>query len=366
MVKNVAILGAGNGGVTAAADLTSRGFSVRLYEQESFESNLKGIINNGGIKLIKKSTGDESFQVVDKVTTNIEDAINNADVVMITVPAFAIEAIAEKAAQYISEDQIILINGAASMGALRFVQAAKKIGVNKKFKIGELNSLTYGTRVNYEKAEVILSLEVKHLFFSAYVASETNDLIAKCKELYDYLVPAENLWHVLLANGNPEAHPPGVLLNAGRIEFSKGDFWLYKEGITPHTINVVLGVQEERLALGKAFGFSLDTAAVARQKRGYFSNSQNSLDRLFNESDVFKNIPGPSKLDNRYLTEDIPYGLVLWSDIGKAVGVETPVIDSIITLTCKLLEKDFWSTGITLETLGLDGLNKEELIRAVS
>lgn len=30
--KTVAIIGAGNGGITAAADLADRGFDVRLYQ----------------------------------------------------------------------------------------------------------------------------------------------------------------------------------------------------------------------------------------------------------------------------------------------------------------------------------------------
>lgn len=31
-INKIAIIGAGNGGITAAADLTQRGFNVSLYE----------------------------------------------------------------------------------------------------------------------------------------------------------------------------------------------------------------------------------------------------------------------------------------------------------------------------------------------
>ena len=40
MVKKIAILGAGNGGMTAAADLKEQGFEISLYELPQFEKNL--------------------------------------------------------------------------------------------------------------------------------------------------------------------------------------------------------------------------------------------------------------------------------------------------------------------------------------
>lgn len=367
-VKEVAILGAGNGGITAAADLTSRGFSVRLYEKPEFSKNLEGIKAKGGIKLKKvNSTGDdrESFQKIAMVTSDIQEAISGADVVMLTVPGFAIESLAEVAAPVIAPHQYILINGASSMGPVRFVNKAREMGVTTEFMIAELNSLTYATRANIPEAEVELSLEVGHLLLSAYPASNTDKMLEVCSQLYGCFAAASSLWEVLLANGNPEAHPAGTMLSAGRIDFSNGEFWMYKEGITKHTVKVVIAAQNERIALGKALGFHLDTAAVAREKRGYFSNSKDPLDKLFNESEVFLKIKGPTSLTSRYLTEDIPLGLVLWSDLGKAIGVPTPVIDSLITIGETLLDKDYRNTGLTLEKLGFGGFDKEQLLAAV-
>ena len=34
-----------------------------------------------------------------------------------------------------------------------------------------------------------------------------------------------------------------------------------------------------------------------------------------------------SQLDSRYLTEDLPYGLVPWEDMARMVGLDTPSID---------------------------------------
>ena len=48
----------------------------------------------------------------------------------------------------------------------------------------------------------------------------------------------------------------------------------------------------------------------------------------------------PHDIHSRYFTEDAPYGLVPWSHLGKAVGVATPVIDSVVTIYNVLHERD--------------------------
>ena len=55
-----------------------------------------------------------------------------------------------------------------------------------------------------------------------------------------------------LAALNPVVHPPGVLLNAGRVERSRGEFYFYEEGVTPGVGRVIEALDRERLALGAA------------------------------------------------------------------------------------------------------------------
>lgn len=72
-------------------------------------------------------------------------------------------------------------------------------------------------------------------------------------------------------------------------------------------------------------------------------------------------IKGPVSVKNRYFTEDIPYGLVPWAYIGDQLGVDTPVMDSIINLGSIIIEQDSWKTGRTLEDLGIAGMTVEEI-----
>lgn len=362
-VENIAVLGAGNGGITAAADLSARGFKVNLYQMPEYEKSLEVIKEKGEI-LLQEPTGDTLCKI-NLATTDIKEAIEGCQIIMLTIPGFAIESYAKLLAEIVNEDQIILLNGAASMGCVRFINTAKELGINKKFKIAETNSLTYGTRVFPEEARVELSLRVKKIFLAAYPAKDTKEILDACKQIYDCFVEAKNIWHVTLENGNPEVHPGPCLLNAGRIDYSKGEFWLYKEGITEHTVKVLKAIEKERMELGKAFGFELEDAITSRVRRGYFKDEDKNLQELFNTSEVFTAIKGPVSVTSRYFTEDISTGLVLWSSMGKALGVPTPNIDAVIVLAGSLLDTDFYKVGLTLDKLGFEGLNKDELEKRV-
>lgn len=93
----------------------------------------------------------------------------------------------------------------------------------------------------------------------------------------------------------------------------------------------------------------------ARSERSTYFEPGKPLKEQYNESPVLKDLVGPVTLNNRYVVEDVGYGLVLWKSIAEAVDVETPSIDSIIHLTSLMLEVDFTREGLTLEKIGLDG-----------
>ena len=140
-VKKVAIIGAGNGGITAAADLTQKGFKVNIFESKKFCKNLDIIKLNNEITI--EYEGNSSVEKINLITSDIEQAIKDCEIIMITVPGMGIEYFAEILAPLVKEEQIILINGAPAMSAIRFINKAKEIGIDKNLKVGETNSLTF-------------------------------------------------------------------------------------------------------------------------------------------------------------------------------------------------------------------------------
>ncbi|MFW9844819.1 MAG: NAD/NADP octopine/nopaline dehydrogenase family protein, partial [Candidatus Thorarchaeota archaeon] len=77
--------------------------------------------------------------------------------------------------------------------------------------------------------------------------------------------------------------------------------------------------------------------------------------------DTYDTVTCASNLNHRYIHEDIPTGLVPISDIGRLVSIETPAIDSIISMASQVCQQDFRSIGRSVESLGLSGMGIDEL-----
>eukprot|EP00102_Acyrthosiphon_pisum_P027415 XP_016664625.1 PREDICTED: opine dehydrogenase-like [Acyrthosiphon pisum] len=301
--------------------MISKGHEVKLYCRNQSIHKFDKAFERGGFDFINE--GEKTFVKFTDISDDMSYVLKDAEVIQMIIPSSFIEHYAKTMAPLINNDQLILFNIAAAMGSIRFINV----------------------------------LEKKHIETMPNYLTESFRTI---KELYPYIVKEESLWKTNLENGNPEVHPGPTLLNVGRIDYAD-EFALYKEGITPHTVKLLHAVELERLSLGRKLGFELNTAKGARIERGYLSNDDEDepLNKLFNTSPVFSQINGPNEVENRYLTEDIAYGLVLWSSLGKVIGVPTPNIDAIIVIASTILERDFYTEGLTVESLGLEKLGLE-------
>ena len=124
-------------------------------------------------------------------------------------------------------------------------------------------------------------------------------------------------------------------------------------------------VDEERMKIAEAFGLEILSEPDTGKLQGYML--ANNYHTGYTTAPGFRGIKAQTQIDNRYFTEDVGFGLVLLEDVAKSVGVETPVISSIIRIVSVLLETDYHDNPHrTLAKLGLAGLTKEEMIAAVS
>jgi opine dehydrogenase len=90
-----------------------------------------------------------------------------------------------------------------------------------------------------------------------------------------------------------------------------------------------------------------------------------SLYERIQSNEAYRGIKAPQTLRTRYLTEDVPCGLVPIVALARRAGLETPASHGVVDLACALLGRDFWSEGRTLGQLGLAGLSVEEIKRFV-
>src|SRR2546423_10377173 len=88
-IKTIAIIGAGNGGCAAAAQLAQRGFAIRLYGRS--QSTTEPLTSIGGIEY-EGALGD-GFASLALITNDARAAIAGADLVLITAPTHSHEEI---------------------------------------------------------------------------------------------------------------------------------------------------------------------------------------------------------------------------------------------------------------------------------
>lgn len=74
----------------------------------------------------------------------------------------------------------------------------------------------------------------------------------------------------------------------------------------------------------------------------------------------------PDSSRARYITEDVPYVLVPCYQLAQLCGIDTPLIRSCITLASAYNDEDYFSTGRTLEKMGLGRFEPEELVEKFS
>ena len=90
---------------------------------------------------------------------------------------------------------------------------------------------------------------------------------------------------------------------------------------------------------------------------------RNSLDDGMDAKEVFleyaempTRAKGPTEVDSRYISEDVPQGLVMLEGLGKYLGVATPVCTALIEIASAALGRSMRNEGRTLEKLGVDNV----------
>jgi len=353
----VAVLGAGNGGVSIAAYLALKGFKVNLYS--IFREELEPIILKGGIEL--EGAEGRGFVVLNKVTNDIKLAIDGTELIMVVTPANAHIKIAKDCAPYLKDDQVVVLNPGRTGGALEFSKTLIEEKIKTKPIIGEAQTLIYSCR-KINPTKVMIFGVKKSLFVAALPAKNVGKLIKVLNRAYPQFVPAANVLETSLNNIGAIFHPAPTLLNSARIE-SGNRFDYYHEGITPAVATVLENIDRERLEVARALNIKTQSAMDFLKES--YGVEGNSLYQAIQNNIAYKGIKAPTKINIRYLTEDIPMSLVPIASIGFQLGVRTPNIDSIIKIGSTMLKIDFRKLGRTAKRMGLNDLRANEIIKLV-
>jgi opine dehydrogenase len=353
----VAVLGGGNGGIASAFDFAQHGHEVSLYAAERYGAHLVAVAEAGGIR---SSGGLEGFAPVRYAGTDVAEAMAGAELVVVVGPAYATESLAAAAAPHLAGGMAVLVCPGSCAGALAFKRAAGLGLGDGGVVVGETSTLPYAVRITGPaEINVFLKLETA-VFLAATPRAGTERLYDLVSEVWPAVERAESVFQTTLQNGNPVIHPAVTLLNAGLLERTGGDFLFYEEGVTESVGRLIEAVDRERLAIAAALGVTILSEPEIGIRQGYMT--EHNYSTAYSRAPGFLGIRAQSELDHRYLTEDVGYSLILFTDLAARVGVPTPVMDAVIQVTSVVLARDFRAEGRrTLRSLGLEGLSRQEL-----
>ena len=356
------IIGCGNSGLIHAAKLFEKGHEVALLKTSTTNGRYFDIISEENSYRVKDDTiegNGRQFIVHPKlITRNVEAAIKFADYIMVTTTTSQHEFVAQLIASYVRDGQtIILVPG--YMGSLIF-----KKYINKDVTYSEWETTAYNGRIVnneyvrisfYNPRNAISVLPVKK-------QQQVLDILSKCFSNTKYT--RKHILESAFHNPNMIVHPIGILFSASRIEYSNGEFWMYREAFTPSVVNVIKAFDVEKNKVLQAFDCdALDYFEAAKWR--------NEEDLSIDAMAVFRSFAdssnkGPSYINHRYLLEDVPMGLGLYVSIAKLVGVDTSIQEGIMTLASALLNKDLKSNARTIQyLLGKEDITIEDIKQAI-
>lgn len=355
-----AVLGTGNSGQTLAADIALKGYPVNLGELPAFSENLAAIEKKGGIEI--SGAAENGFARLNMMTTDLKAAIKGVQVIFIGGSAHAHEPFSRALAEHFEDGQYIVFT--SNFGAMRFRRWMRAAGVTTRVTPVETMSLLYATRA--VETGVVSCVAVKDMLpVAALPATRTGAFLELVRPVFPQFTAAPNVWFTSVNNLNPIVHPPMVLFNAGRIEATGGKGWnLYADGATESVARVMLEMDRERLAV---LGTVCDGGIPFEEAFGKLYASHGfgkpTLSDTLRRSPIHGDpaFPAPSTVDTRYISEDLPFGLVPWSSIGRMWGVPTPTVDAVLRIASVMLEKAFFSEGLTAGDLGIEGLSPDDV-----
>lgn len=360
MAEKYTVLGAGHGGKAMAAHLALMGADVALWNR-TFD-HISIIKKRGGIELESVEGGPHGFGKLNLVTSDIEQAIAHAQVIMVVLPSSAHADIAKIAAPYLKDGQIIILHPGRTLGALEFMKGIRDLGCTADVTVAEAETFIYASRTDGPAQARIF--RIKEAVPLAALPSSRNEMVLDAiQHAYPQFIDGVDVLHTGLNNMGAIFHPALTLLNAGWIEHTHGDYQFYIDGVTPSVARVLEVLDRERVTVASSLGIRARTS-LEWLKLAYDTEGVDLHEAIQNQPGYY-GIKAPPTLNHRYLFEDVPMSMVPMASLGMRYGVSVRGMDSIIRLGSIIHRTDYWRRGRTVERLGLEQWSVSELTRFV-
>lgn len=335
----VAILGAGGVGLSYAAWLASRGHRIRLWTPSG--RSVAPFRPAGNLSASGLLSG--MWRVA--AANSLPDAVSEADVVILAIPSNAHRPVLSELVPLLAEKQVVVLSapiGFSSIFLRSRLQKAGKRNVVAVWPVPALNGRLQGP------GEVYVSGARPALDVAAWPIDSAAIATELCRVLFGIdVIFIGDLLVAELSNINAVAHAGNALCNLTRME--KGEIWFTYAGVTPRVARLIEAADRERIEIGAALGLKLKPFAA--YLREWYGLQETNLASLTAKIAARPNpTPGPRTDCSRYVTEDIPYGIMGLAKLGQTLGTATVMLDALATIFDVLYEGTLSrETGIEAE-----------------
>ena len=361
ITETVTIIGAGIGGLYLVAELGIAGFKLRLHDING--SRLSEIQARGGVDVEGERGG---FAAVERTTTNLPSAVNGAGVIIVVTGGNTQAAVARSLAPLVRNGQVILLIQGNTGGSLIVRRALDDAGCPADVDVAEMDNYPYSCwRLSPTRIRPIV--RKRWLQIATFPGNRIGEVFSRLSPLFSEAVGAPNILYTGFTNANAMLHVANCVANAGRIE-SGDTYKFYAEGVTPAVARLYEAINAERVAVAAALGASVPSLAdwFDRVYGVREATLVETCQRLtYNSDGPYQATGTPKSLDHKFITEDVPTGLIPMSALGTAAGVRTPAIDALVETVRNMTGKDFAAEARTLERLGLSGMDGPRIRRVM-
>jgi len=356
---DVAVVGAGNGGLAVAGYAGLGGARVRLYDIVA--ERIEPVSTRGGIDVTGAVAG---FAPIDVATTDPALALAGAELVVLVVTGPDQALAARALTEHTPRSSYWIVKPGCTGGALE-VRDVLTRGGRSDVVVAETDSFLFACSIPRPAASHISAIK-QTVGLAVLPPERANELFSKARIMFPQAILLPTVLHSGFGNMNAVAHVGPMLLNAGRIENARGNFEFYGDGITESVARVVATYDDERVSAAAAYGIAV---APFREWIGAtYGISGSSTYEVFQrlQHEVYRSSPAPAALSHRYLVEDVPCGAVPTASLGRAAGVDMPVHQSLVELASLVHGRDYWSIGRSAERLGLSGKDAAQITELVA
>lgn len=355
------VIGAGHGGKAMAAHLALMGFPTTLYNRTP--EHIYAVRELGGIELDNPDGNIQGFGKLECITSNIEEALAKAEMIMVVVPSSAHADIARICAPFLKDDQTVILHPGRTCGAIEFAKVLRDHNCKSEINLAEAETFIYASRSDGPAQSRIFRVK-EAVPIAALPSLKTRLVLDKLREAYPQFIDGGNVLQTGLNNMGAIFHPALSILNTGWIEATHGDYQFYIDGVTTSVAKVLSALDQERVTVASSMGIRARTA-LEWLKLAYDTTGEDLYEAIHNQPGYY-GIKAPPTLNHRYIFEDVPMSLVPIASLGARYGVSVHGMDAIIRLACVIHRTDYWRRGRTIDKLGIDNLSVGELTRYVT